>query len=186
MPSLTTVDPLLELDSHPRLVTALKSVSETFTAANTKSLLAYNEANRYFPGGNTRTLLHSLPFPLPFQTAQSCYLTSVDSRTYIDFCSEYTSGLFGHSHPVIKDAVEAVLSTGWNYGDLNDREQHFAKLVCERFHLDKVGFTNSGTEASMMALAAAVNFTRRDRVCKTNSCFLGHGFLTMIDPRLYQ
>ncbi|KAL3705901.1 hypothetical protein TMatcc_006910 [Talaromyces marneffei ATCC 18224] len=173
MPSLTTADPLLGPHSHPQLVTALKSARETFTAANPESRLAYSEATRYFPGGNTRTLLHSLPFPLTFQSAHSCYLTSVDNATYIDFCSEYTSGLFGHSHPVIKNAIEAVLTTGWNYGGLNDRERHFAKLVCERFHLDKVRFTNSGTEASMMAIAAAMNFTNRDRILVFTNGFHG-------------
>ncbi|EED22205.1 monocarboxylate permease, putative [Talaromyces stipitatus ATCC 10500] len=109
--------------SHPRVVTALRSAREAFTTSNPKSLLAYSEASRYFPAGNTRTLLHSLPFPSTFQAAHSCYLTSLDDATHIDFCSEYTSSLFGHSHPVIETAIEAVLSTGWNCGGLSDRER---------------------------------------------------------------
>lgn len=164
MPSLTTMDPLLGTISNSRLAGALKLARDKFTTGNPKSLIAYREACQYFPGGNTRTLLHSLPFPLTFRTAHSCYLTSVDNDTYIDFCSEYTSGLFGHSHPTIKKAIESVLCTGWNYGGLNDRERELARMVCQRFHMDKVRFTNSGTEASMMALATAVNFTGRHRV----------------------
>ena len=40
----------------------------------------------------------------------------------------------------------------------------FAEAVTKRFHLDLVRFTNSGTEANMMALAAARCFTKRKKI----------------------
>ena len=36
--------------------------------------------------------------------------------------------------------------------------------MCDRFGLDRVRFTNSGTEANLMAISAARVFTRRPKV----------------------
>lgn len=43
-------------------------------------------------------------------------------------------------------------------------EQRHAVLLCERFRLDRVRMTNSGTEANLYALAAARHFTRKRKV----------------------
>jgi len=43
-------------------------------------------------------------------------------------------------------------------------EQRHAALLCERFHLDRVRMTNSGTEANLYALAAARHFTGKRKV----------------------
>jgi len=43
-------------------------------------------------------------------------------------------------------------------------EQRHAALLCERFHLDRVRMTKSGTEANIYALAAAQHFTGRRKV----------------------
>ena len=171
MPSTTTVDPLTSTN-NVLLSSALKAARARFTERNPKSLESYNEALSYFPGGNTRTLLHSLPYPMTFASGHSCYLTSVDGDTYLDFLAEYTSGIYGHNHPVIKKAIEETLTTGWNYGGINTNEGELAKIVCERFHLDLVRFTNSGTEATMMALSTAINYTGRKKVREFSSTVL--------------
>lgn len=163
MPSGTTIDPLTSA-TNVSLGSALVAARTQFTERNPKSLESYNEALSYFPGGNTRTLLHSLPFPMTFASGHSCFLTSIDGDTYLDFLAEYTSGIYGHNHPVIKQAIDDTLANGWNYGGINMKERELAKIVCERFHLDLVRFTNSGTEATMMALSTAINFTGRKKV----------------------
>ncbi|ORY10177.1 putative glutamate-1-semialdehyde 2,1-aminomutase [Clohesyomyces aquaticus] len=173
MPTGTTVDALKGTKS-PRLADALQSARTNFTNANPRSFQSHLQATKFFPGGNTRTLLHSLPFPLTFKAAHSCYLTSLDDGTYVDFCGEYTSGIFGHNHPTIKEAIETVLQTGWNYGGINDRESELARMVCERFKLDLVRFTNTGTEASIMAIGAALAYTGRKSVLVFSDGFHGN------------
>ena len=70
--------------------------------------------------------------------------------------SEFTAGLFGHSHPAIRRALDAALDTGWNMGAHGPAEARFAAAICDRFpSIDLVRFTNSGTEANLMAVAAA-------------------------------
>lgn len=109
------------------------------------------------PGGNTRTVLHTSPFPLTIQSGRSCYLTTVDGKEYVDFLGEYTAGVYGHNHPAIRSAVEKALNGGWNYGGCSKAEQELAKHICNRFSsIELVRFVNSGTEANMCALATAL------------------------------
>lgn len=61
-------------------------------------------------------------------------------------------------------AVHETVDRGVSLGGHNDAEAEFARLVCERFGLGSVRFTNSGTEANLLAIAAAKAFIGRDRV----------------------
>jgi glutamate-1-semialdehyde 2,1-aminomutase len=129
---------------------------------NPASAARHAEARKVMPGGNTRTVLHYEPFPLTFVRGEGPYLFSADGRRYIDFLGEYTAGLFGHSEPVILDAIREALGRGVSFGSTNNLEQRLAELVSRRFpSMDLVRFTNSGTEANLMALALAVHVTGR-------------------------
>lgn len=76
-----------------------------------------------------------------------------------------TAALFGHSHPLITSAlINAIQSTGLNLGGTTKLEAQHAALLCERFNLDLIRFTNSGTEANLHAIAAAKRFTGRRKV----------------------
>ena len=116
------------------------------------------------PGGNTRTVLHYAPFPLAMERASGCRLWDLDGHEFVDFLGEYTAGIFGHSHPVIRAALNKALDGGINYGASNIVEARFARAVCERFGLERVRFTNSGTEANLLAISLARIFTRRPKV----------------------
>jgi glutamate-1-semialdehyde 2,1-aminomutase len=84
---------------------------------------------------------------------------------YTDFLGEYSAGLYGHSESVLVEAIKATLAeNGSNLGANTKHEVKFASLICERFSLDTVRFTNSGTEANLHALMAARHFTGRNKV----------------------
>lgn len=59
------------------LAAALSSVQAKYTLSNPQSLEAHNEACEDFPGGNTRTVLHSSPFPLTFGEQFKTHLSFV-------------------------------------------------------------------------------------------------------------
>ena len=145
---------------------ALESAHENFTSNNPLSLKAYKDACSNLPGGNTRTVLHASPFPLTFTSASSCYLHSLDGSTYTDFLGEYTAGIYGHNHPAIRTAIDAALDSGWSFGGSTNYEKQLANIVCSRFAptMQLVRFCNSGTEANMMAVAAALAWTGRKKV----------------------
>ena len=145
----------------------LREASQTAQAAYEKthpqSRAAHVCAAAHLPGGNTRAVIHMSPFPLTFVSARGAELTTLDGHVYVDFLSEYTSGLLGHSHPRIIRKVQQTLEKGYNFGGPNQHERELARLICERFGpaVELVRFTNSGTEANMVAIAAAKAFTHR-------------------------
>ena len=92
-------------------------------------------------------------------------LWDLDGHEYADFLSEFTAGIYGHSHPAIRSAVEAALAGGLNFGAHTEIEARFAAAVCARFpSIELVRFTNSGTEANLMAVSAARAITGRPKI----------------------
>ena len=145
---------------------ALAKEHSSYTQLNPISLQAHESACQYQPGGNTRTVLHANPFPITFASGSGCTLTSLDGHTYTDFLGEYTAGIYGHNNATIRAAIDEALTRGWSLGGNNIYEKELAKLVCERFTptVQLVRFTNSGTEANMMAVATAVAWTGRRKI----------------------
>jgi glutamate-1-semialdehyde 2,1-aminomutase len=138
------------------------------------SAAAHDEAARYMPGGNTRTTLFHAPFPVRIARGDGPYITDVDGFRYLNLLGEYTAGVFGHSHPVIRAAIDRALDGGINLGANSIYEAQLAKLVCERFPgIEKVRFTNSGTEANLMAVSLARYATKRSKVMVMHSGYHG-------------
>ncbi len=156
--------------------TALDEAKEAYVTRNPQSLARYVEATTVMPGGNTRSVLHYAPFPLAMARAEGCRLWDADGRAYVDFLGEYTAGLYGHSHPVIRAAVDRALDGGISLGACNMTEARFAAAVCERFGLERVRFTNSGTEANLLAVTLGRIFTRRSKVMVFNGAYHGAVF----------
>jgi glutamate-1-semialdehyde 2,1-aminomutase len=144
---------------------ALESARKRYLLLHPKSREAFEESKKYMPGGNTRTVLFHTPFPLRIQSGSVNRVTDADGNQYINFLGEYTAGLFGHSNPVIRKAIDAALDRGLNLSGHNPDEITLAKLVCERFpSIENVRFTNSGTEANLLAISAARHHTSRNKV----------------------
>jgi glutamate-1-semialdehyde 2,1-aminomutase len=154
--------------THPAnidIAAALAEAQEQYRAANPKSLAQHEEACAALPGGNTRSAIFVDPFPLTIGRGEGAHLWDLDGHEYVDFLSEFTAGLYGHSHPEIRRALDAALDGGWNMGAHGPAEARFARAVCDRFpSIELVRFTNSGTEANLMAVAAACALTGRDKV----------------------
>jgi glutamate-1-semialdehyde 2,1-aminomutase len=153
------------LAPNATLSEALEAARAHYTAANPTSLALHSRAEKSLPGGNTRTVLFYGPFPLRFAGGDGCHLTDVDGHGYVDFLAEYTAGMFGHSHPVIRRAIERALDFGVNIGGHTEHEVHLAEAVTARFpSMQRVRFTNSGTEGNLMAVSLARAFTKRSKV----------------------
>lgn len=160
--------------ANATLEAAYDEAAEAFRAANPNSARIDAEARSSMPGGNTRTVLHYHPFPLRFTRGEGCRLWDADGHELVDFLGEYTAGLYGHSEPVIRDAIKLAADDGWVLGGPNMLEARFASELVGRFPaIERVRFTNSGTEANMMALVAARAFTGRDKVMVFRGAYHG-------------
>src|SRR5580704_16333668 len=88
---------------------ALAEAEEFYRARNSKSLAQHHEACAAMPGGNTRSAIHVDPFPLTMVRGEGARLWDLDGHEYVDFLSEFTAGIYGHSHPGIRQAITAAL-----------------------------------------------------------------------------
>jgi glutamate-1-semialdehyde 2,1-aminomutase len=157
---------------------AVRAEVERYVDRNPRSAERHERAAKSMPGGNTRSILHFEPFPLAFERGEDAWLWSLDGDRYADFLGEFTAGLYGHSQAAILDAVRDALGRGLSFGGVNDLEPRLAELVSARFpSVDLVRFTNSGTEANLMALALAVATTGRRRILAFRGGYHG-GVLT--------
>jgi glutamate-1-semialdehyde 2,1-aminomutase len=155
---------------------ALAETKEAYVTRNPRSLARYVEASAVMPGGNTRTVLFYPPFPIAIGRGEGCRLWDIDGAEYVDFLGEYTAGIYGHSHPVIRAAIDRALDGGINLGAHNMLEARFARAVCDRFGLERVRFTNSGTEANLMAISLARVYARRPKVMAVEGGYHGAVF----------
>jgi len=147
------------------ITAALAEAEEAYRASNPKSLARHLDACAVMPGGNTRSVIHVDPFPLTIVRGEGARLWDLDGHEYVDFLSEFTAGIYGHSHPAIRGAIEAALDGGLNFGAHNALEARFAAAICARFpSIELVRFTNSGTEANLMAVSAARAITGRPKI----------------------
>ena len=156
-----------------RIDAALDEAKRAFSAARPRTEAMQARAAAVMPGGNTRTVLFSAPFPVRVEKAEGSRLTDIDGHSYLDLLGEYSAGIYGHSHPRILAAAKDALAMGLNLGAQHGEEVKLAETVTRRFALDLVRFTNSGTEANMMALAAARCFTGRRRIMPMHGGYHG-------------
>src|SRR5215831_5846061 len=157
---------------------AVEGARARYAARRPRTLALHDRAQAFLPGGNTRSVLYHPPFPLRIARAWDAVLEDVDGHQYTDLLGEYSAGLYGHSNPVVSKAMTDALHEGISRGAHTRYEVDLAEAVCARFaSIERVRFTNSGTEANLMALSAARAFTGRDRVLVFRGGYHG-GLLT--------
>ena len=156
------------------LEAALQDARQRYVKARPRSREMHEAASEHMPGGNTRTVLYHGPFPLRILRGWDAWLEDADGHRYLDLLGEYTAGLYGHSHPVIRAAIEEALAEGLSFGAHNSREVALAKAITARFEsIERLRFTNSGTEANLMALSCARAFTGRERILAFDGAYHG-------------
>lgn len=165
---MTATDERTDLDS------ALAGARERYVAQRPIGARMHAEASEVMPGGNTRTVLYHPPFPLRIARGAAQRVVDVDGHEYVDLLGEYTAGLYGHSQQPILDAVRAALDDGISLAGHNVYESQLARVLVDRFPaLELVRFTNSGTEANLMAISLARVVTGRPGIAVMRSGYHG-------------
>jgi len=141
-------------NSRRDLAGALAIVESMYRTRHPNSARQQVLAVKHMPGGNTRSVLYYSPFPLTWASGEGNRLTDIDGLQYLDLLGEYSAGLYGHSNPIIRAALIRAIEDGLVLGGPNVYEARLAEAIRARFlSIDLVRFTNSGTEANLMALS---------------------------------
>jgi glutamate-1-semialdehyde 2,1-aminomutase len=145
-----------------------------FLEPDSRSAELWARARAVMPGGNSRTTVFTAPHPAYAASGQGASVTDVDGQQRLDFVNNYTSLIHGHAHPRILEAVIRQLSLGTAMSFPTESEVRLAEVLVERVaSVEQLRFTNSGTEAVMMAVQAARAFTGRPRVARFEGCYHG-------------
>lgn len=149
-------------DAHDDRDDLVAAARRQYAAEHPRSAAWSDRARKVMPGGNTRSVLHFDPFPFRVERAAGRHIWDVDGHRYVDLLGNYTAALLGHSSEPVLAAARQALDSGWSLGAVHENEVRLAELLVERFDsIAQIRFTNSGTEANLMALAAAVHHTGR-------------------------
>src|SRR5438067_988924 len=154
--------------------TQLPSVEEQFRATTTRSRELYEQALQVMPGGVTRTSIYSEPYPIYAARGEGCRVWDVDGTRRLDLVVNYTALVVGHAHPRVVKAIQEQAALGTSFAAPNPPEVRLATELVERVaSIEKIRFTNSGTEATMMALRLARAFTGREKFAKVEGGYHG-------------
>ncbi len=158
---------------------ARSSLAERYVAAFPRSRKLHEQARGIFPNGVTHDARHLPPFPVYVERAQGAHKWTVEGRQLIDFWSGHGAILLGHSHPAVVEAVQRQMEKATHPGACHEREIEWGQWVQRLIpSAERIRFTGSGTEATMMALRLARIFTGKPRVLKFSGHFHGwHDFL---------
>jgi len=161
----------------------VSSILETFEALHQGSRRLAERARKVFPSGVTHDIRAFAPWPVYVERAAGGRKWDVDGNEYIDYIGGHGSLLLGHNRPEVVEAVHAALDRGTHFGSSHEAEVEWGEQVLRMVPCaERVRFTSSGTEATMMALRLARAFTGRERVVKLVEHF--HGWHDLVVGRL--
>ena len=152
----------------------MATLLQSYLTRTPGSAALFERAARSLPGGSTRTTIFSAPYPPYMVRGAGLRTWDVDGNEYRDFLGNYTSLILGHAHPDVVAAVEVQVRRGSAFAAPTETEIELAEEIRRRLpSIEKIRFTNSGTEATMFAIRAARAFTGRDVVAKFEHAYHG-------------
>jgi glutamate-1-semialdehyde 2,1-aminomutase len=143
-----------------RAATVVPAIEDRYRHRTPRSAALFDRARRSLPGGNSRQAAYWTPYPITIERGGGPWLTDVDGNQYLDLLYNYTAMVHGYAYPPIVAAVDVARGTGWAAN--NPAMIELAELMVDRVaSIDRIRFTNSGSEAGLLALTIAREITGR-------------------------
>ncbi len=131
----------------------------------------YERACKLFPSGVTHDARYLEPFPVYVDRAAGARKWDVDGNELVDYWMGHGALVLGHSHPAVVEAVRRQVGLATHPGACHELELEWGEWIQRLVpSAEQIRFTNSGTEATLMALRVARIATGRTKVVK----FMGH------------
>jgi len=152
----------------------LTAIEQAYLARTERSAALMERASSSMPSGITRTLAWFAPYPVVFERGSGASVFDVDGNHYLDMFSNGLSLMHGHAYGPIEEALREALSRGTAWPGASDAQVEFAELLCARIPgAEQVRFTNTGTEATMLAVKLARYVSGRPVVIKAWDAYHG-------------
>lgn len=135
--------------------------------------------------GWTRGWGYHRPYPFVGAYGAGPNLFDLDGNRYVDLANNGLSLIHGHAFPPVVEAVQAAVQRGSGWLVSSEDQIAFARMLCQRIAaFERVRFTNSGTEAGMVAVKVARTWTGRPALLKAIDGF--HGSYDDLEVGLYE
>ncbi|HEV3384035.1 MAG TPA: aspartate aminotransferase family protein [Gemmata sp.] len=165
--------------------TATMSLVEQYTTAFPGSKKRFEQAKGIFPTGVTHDTRMMEPFPIYIDRAKGACKWDVDGHQLTDYFVGHGSHILGHCPEDVVKAVQEQMAKGTHPGACHDLEIEWGRLVQKLVpSAERVRFTGSGTEATLMALRLARLYTGKPKFLRFQGHFHGwHDYVTVAaDP----
>jgi glutamate-1-semialdehyde 2,1-aminomutase len=156
-----------------RVKEILKQEWELFTKQTGKSAEESRRSFKSLPLGVTSSFQHWDPYPISIVSAKGAYMTDVDGRQLLDLSMGFGAMFAGHLNPTVIEEIQTSLKTGMLFVTPSPTSTDAAQMICNRFKIDQVRFTNSGTESTMYAVRVARSATDKMGILKVEGGYHG-------------
>jgi glutamate-1-semialdehyde 2,1-aminomutase len=127
--------------------------------------------------GGVSSSFRTNPFtgkPMYAVKADGPFITGHDGKKYIDFFMGHGAVPLGHNRPEIRQAIMDALDYGFTAEYDTDLTLRLAEKISANIPCaEKVRFTNSGSEATLLALRLARGFTGKEKIVRIDGHFHG-------------
>jgi glutamate-1-semialdehyde 2,1-aminomutase len=165
-------------ESERAIMSATTLPNATLTAAyeamTPGSAALAAKARELMPSGLAHDSRHMDPYPIYVDRAQGPVKWDVDGNRYVDYFGGHGALILGHNNPAVMAAMHAALDRGTHFGACHEQEVRWAELITRMVpSAERVRFTASGTEATLMALRLARAYTGRSKLVRFRGHFHG-------------
>jgi glutamate-1-semialdehyde 2,1-aminomutase len=114
------------------------------------------------------------PFPVYISRSDGVYKWDAAGQQLTDYWMGHGALLCGHSYPPVVEALTRQIARGTHYGASHELEVRWAEWICRLIpSAERVRFTASGTEATILAHRIARAFTGRNLIVRLQGHFHG-------------
>jgi glutamate-1-semialdehyde 2,1-aminomutase len=159
--------------SPERVAQVLADEWKLFTKDTAGSAAESERAFASLPLGVTSSFQHWDPYPISIASAEGAWMTDVDGRKLLDLSMGFGAMLAGHLNPIVVEEIQTSLRQGMLFVTPSPTSTDAAELICKRFGIDQVRFTNSGTESTMYAVRVARSATEKMGILKVEGGYHG-------------
>ncbi|MEM8722525.1 MAG: aspartate aminotransferase family protein [Cyanobacteria bacterium P01_G01_bin.39] len=152
------------IDRYNKRTKTSKQKTQTY-----RSVLADPRVSEWFDAS-----VKEMCYLLVAQKALGSKIWDLDGNEYIDIIMGFGSNLLGHNPPFVKEAIAEQLEKGFPMGPQSEDVGEVAELISELTGMERVAFSNTGTEAVMTAIRLARSQTKREKIVKFTNSYHGH------------
>jgi len=147
---------------------------EAYQQQNPRSAVRFAEAQQVLAGGNSRLTAYFAPFPFYVERGEGCAIYDLDENRRLDFYNNATSLILGDCNPQVTAAMMAQATRGAAFANPTGPEMELAALITSTVpSVQRLRFTNSGTEGVMLAIRAARAYTGKPKIAKIEGGYHG-------------